>query len=123
LFPDAFAKLYNPIAGIITVNWSIVACGITSPIILHNKDGTSQYWFAMQVVNSNIPVASLEVCTDGYTWQPTTRADYNFFENQSGFGTTTLDVRITSITGSTITVKGVSVSSGSSTTASSNFES
>jgi expansin (peptidoglycan-binding protein) len=77
----------------------------------------------MQVVNSNLPVTKLEVSTDsGSTWQSTTRSSYNYFENQSGFGTDTVDVRVTAEGGSQITVKNVSVSSGSSVTASSNFE-
>lgn len=122
LFENAFAELAATSVGVINVDWTIVECGIDSPIILQNKDGTSQYWFAMQVVNSNVPVKSLEVSTDGgNTWQSTTRAYYNYFENSSGFGTDTVDVRVTSITGKSIVVNNVSCSSGSSTTASSNF--
>jgi expansin len=76
----------------------------------------------MQVVNSNVPVKSLEVSTDGAkTWQPTVRRDYNFFENPSGFGVDVVDVRITSITGETIVINNVSSASESSTTGNSNF--
>lgn len=76
----------------------------------------------MQVVNANVPVASLEVSTDGgNTWRSTTRKYYNYFENQSGFGTDTVDVRVTSVLGGTVTVKDVSVDSGVSVTASKNF--
>lgn len=76
----------------------------------------------MQVLNANLPVQSLEVSTDGgNTWQPTTRQNYNFFENASGFGTDSVDVKVTSITGSSVVVNGVSVASGASATASSNF--
>ena len=99
-----------------------MTCGITTPIVLHNKSGTSQYWFSMQVVNANEPVKSLEVSTDsGKTWQSTTRKDYNFFEYQSGFGTQTVDVKVTSTTGKTITVSNVSVEADSQHKASSNF--
>jgi len=88
---------------------------------LKNKEGTSQYWFSMQVVNANEAVESLEVSTDsGSNWQSTTRSFYNFFENSSGFGTDTVDVRVTGTSGKTVVVKSVSVSSGSSTTASGN---
>ncbi|OJJ48275.1 hypothetical protein ASPZODRAFT_140583 [Penicilliopsis zonata CBS 506.65] len=122
LFEDAFAELADISTGVIDVEWSYVACGIDTPIQLKNKDGTSEYWFAMQVVNANEPVASLEVSTDGgSTWQSTTRATYNYFENESGFDTDTVDVRVTSTTGSVITVSDVSVASDSTTTASSNF--
>jgi expansin (peptidoglycan-binding protein) len=122
LFPDAFAKLAEPSKGIIDVTWSVVDCGITSPITLKNKEGTSKYWFAMQVVNSNVAVSKLEVSTNGgSTWQPTTRTEYNYFQNASGFGTDTVDVKITSTKGKSITVKGVSVAASSTKTAPSNF--
>lgn len=76
----------------------------------------------MQVVNANGAVESLEVSTDnGSTWQETTRSDYNFFENSSGFGTDTVDVRVTGVDGGVITVKNVSVASGESVTADGNF--
>lgn len=76
----------------------------------------------MQVVNSNRAVSKLEVSTDsGKTWKATTRTNYNFFENSSGFGTSTVDVRVTSASGGTITVSKVSVASDSKATAASNF--
>lgn len=76
----------------------------------------------MQVVNANEPVKSLEVSTDGgSTWQATTRAEYNFFENSSGFGTSSVDVRVTSTSGSTVVVKDVGVGSDATTKAGSNF--
>lgn len=76
----------------------------------------------MQVVNANEPVDALEVSVDGgATWQPTTRQPYNFFENPSGFGADTFDVRVTSSTGKVVTVEGVGIASDLETTAGSNF--
>ncbi|KAG8168364.1 hypothetical protein KVR01_001113 [Diaporthe batatas] len=122
LFQDGFAKIGSIPAGRIATSYTEIPCGISSPIVLHNKSGTSAYWFSMQVVNSNMPVSKLEVSTDGgKTWQATTRTDYNFFEKSSGFGTSTVDVRVTSTSGSTITVSKVSVASDSKATAASNF--
>ncbi|KAI7786487.1 hypothetical protein LA080_003731 [Diaporthe eres] len=122
LFQDGFAKIGSISAGKIATSYTKIACGITSPIVLHNKSGTSAYWFSMQVVNSNTPVSKLEVSTDGgSTWQATTRTNYNFFENSSGFGTSTVDVRVTSASGGTIQVSKVSVASDSKVTAASNF--
>ncbi|KAF3760604.1 expansin-related, partial [Cryphonectria parasitica EP155] len=122
LFEDAFLELGTASEGIIDISYTFVSCGITSPIVLVNKSGTSAYWFSMQVVNSNEAVESLEVSTDGgSTWQSTTRSTYNFFENSSGFGTDTVDVRVTSTSGGTITVSDVSVASEASATAASNF--
>ncbi|EFX06552.1 extracellular cellulase [Grosmannia clavigera kw1407] len=122
LFQNAFAELADISKGVISTSYSFVECGISSPIVLHSKSGTSAYWFSMQVINANEGVAKFEVSTDGgSTWQSTTRSDYNFFENASGFGTSTVDVRITSTSGTTIEVSSVSVASDSQTTASSNF--
>jgi expansin (peptidoglycan-binding protein) len=122
LFPDAFAKLASPSKGEIDVSWDIVPCGITSPIILKNKEGTSKYWFSMQVMNSNVSVSKLEVSTDGgKTWKATTRKEYNYFENPAGFGAETVDVKVTSKSGSAIVVKSVSIAPKSTKTGPSNF--
>ncbi|KAF1947117.1 barwin-like endoglucanase [Clathrospora elynae] len=124
LFPAPFARLADPSKGVIPVSWNFVPCGITTPIVLRNKEGTSKYWFSMQVVNSNVGVTKLEVSTDaGKTWMATTRKDYNFFENPSGFNVDSLDVRVTSVGGNTIVVKGVSVAANSQKTAGGNFAS
>ncbi|RDW74328.1 putative extracellular cellulase CelA/allergen Asp F7-like [Aspergillus mulundensis] len=122
LFESAFTTLASASEGQIPISYSFTSCAITSPLVLRNKSGTSAYWFSMQVVNANGPVKALEVSTDsGSTWQSTTRSDYNYFENSSGFGTDSVDVRVTGADGGVITVKNVSVASGESVTADGNF--
>jgi expansin (peptidoglycan-binding protein) len=122
LFPNAFAKLATPSTGEINVKWNIVPCGITSLIVLKNKEGTSKYWFSMQVMNSNVAVAKLKVSVDGgKTWKATTRKDYNYFENAAGFGTDTVDVKVTATSGSAIVVKSMGIAPQSTKTGPSNF--
>ncbi|CAI7671260.1 unnamed protein product [Penicillium viridicatum] len=122
LFQDAFAELSDISAGIIQTTWSYVSCDLDGPLKLKNKEGTSAYWFSMQVVNANEAVTALEVSTDGgSSWKSTTRTYYNFFENTAGFGTSTVDVRITGASGKTVVVKDVGVSSGNEVTAGSNL--
>jgi expansin len=124
LFPNAFSALANPTVGVIDLTWSYITCPITSPLQLHNKEGVSAYWFSMQVVNANKRVTSLEVSTDGgSTWQSTTRQSYNFFENSSGFGTSSVDVKVTSIDGDVVIVNNVEVTPDLVVTASANFPS
>lgn len=124
LFPEAFSTLAEPSKGIIPIAWSYVDCPITSPLQLHQKEGVSVYWFSMQVVNADKAVSKLEVSTDGgSTWQGTTRQTYNFFENPSGFGVKTMDIKVTSSDGEVVIVKNVEVGAGSSVTADSNFAS
>jgi expansin (peptidoglycan-binding protein) len=107
---------------VIDIDWSYVSCDLDGPIKLKNKEGTSAYWFSMQVINANEAVTKLEVSTDGgSSWQSTTRMNYNYFENSSGFGTDTLDVRVTGSSGKTVVVKDVGCASGSEVTASSNL--
>ncbi|KAJ2903720.1 putative extracellular cellulase protein [Zalerion maritima] len=122
LFQDAFEQLGDASDGIISTSYRLVECGIASPIVLHNKSGTSAYWFSMQVVNANVPVDALEFSTDGgSTWTGTERQDYNFFEYSSGSGTDSVKVRVTSTTGSVVEVSDVTVESDAQVTASSNF--
>ncbi|KAF5249605.1 hypothetical protein FANTH_5112 [Fusarium anthophilum] len=121
LFPDAF-KAVGGTDGIVKTSYKFVECGITSPLVLHNKEGTSANWFSIQVVNANEPVKSVQVSTDGgSTWKSTERKDYNFFENPAGFGKTSVDVKVTSSTGKSVVVKNVGVTAGAQYKASSNF--
>ncbi|KAI0456605.1 RlpA-like double-psi beta-barrel-protein domain-containing protein-containing protein [Xylaria acuta] len=122
LFENAFKVLSPSSTDLLPTSYTFVDCPFSSPLILHNKSGTSPYWFSMQVVNANEAVSKLEVSTDGgSTWQSTTRQDYNFFENSSGFRTDTVTVRVTGESGSTIVVENVSVASDLQVTAGSNF--
>ncbi|KAH7122680.1 RlpA-like double-psi beta-barrel-protein domain-containing protein-containing protein [Dendryphion nanum] len=122
LFQNGFEKIGTLSAGIIKISYDFVPCGITSPIVLKNKEGTSPYWFSMQVMNGNTGVSKLEVSTDGgKTWKATQRQPYNFFENSAGFGTQSVDVKVTSIDGKTVVTKGVSIQAGKLTTAGGNF--
>jgi expansin (peptidoglycan-binding protein) len=122
LFQDAFAELSDISAGVIDITYSAVSCDLEGPLKLKNKEGTSAYWFSMQVINANEPVTKLEVSTDGGSnWQSTTRTDYNYFENSSGFGTDSVTVRVTGESGTTVVVKNVGSESGSEITAGSNL--
>ena len=104
------------------MDWNIVDCPISSPLQLHNKDGASQYYFSMQVVNANKAVQSLDVSTDGgNTWKPTERKYYNFFELGGGAGAPTASIRVTSTDGQQVVVDNVDLGSGVSTTAGGNF--
>ncbi|KAF7716727.1 Expansin [Penicillium ucsense] len=108
LFQNAFAELSALSAGIIPISWEYTSCDLSGPLSLKNKVGTSKYWFSMQVVNANEPVTKLEVSTDGgNSWKSTTRTDYNYFEQSSGFGADSFDVRVTGQSGTTVVVKNV----------------
>ncbi|KAL1878967.1 hypothetical protein Plec18167_004262 [Paecilomyces lecythidis] len=123
LFPDAFQDLAALSVGVLDVQWDIIPCDIDSPLSLKAKDGSSQWWFSMQVVNANLPVKALEVSTDGgKTWQQTTRTSYNYFEKDGGFGSSNIDVRVTSESGEKLIVQNANPASNAATTATANFK-
>jgi hypothetical protein len=53
LFEEAFAQIADPAQGRIDTQWEFTPCGIASPLQVHLKDGASQWWFSVQVMNAN----------------------------------------------------------------------
>lgn len=98
LSQQAFAKLADPAEGRVSVRWRMVPCDVQGPVRYHFKDGSSQYWTAIQVRNHRVPVARLEYSKNG-TWVNVTRESYNYFVEPSGMGTGPLKLRVTSSDG------------------------
>jgi expansin (peptidoglycan-binding protein) len=111
--------------GPIDINWNIVSCRFSAPLAVQNKEGTSQYWFSMQVQNANFPIVTLQVSTDyGNTWQDTVSRDYNFFEKPNtgggGFGTQKVDIKITCFNDNVVYLRDIDVNERSKTWADAN---
>jgi expansin (peptidoglycan-binding protein) len=122
LYENAFEQLAEKQKGIINVSWDFVPCGISGPIVLKNKEGTSPYWFSIQVMNANVGVSKVEVSIGGgASWKAMARKEYNFFENPAGFGKDTMDVKVTGVSGKSVVVKGVTVTPSALKTASANL--
>jgi len=86
------------------------------------KSGSSQYYFAAQVVNAKRRTAKLQVSTNqGKTWMGTERQDYNFFNINSGTGTNSAWVKVTSHVGTTVVIKDVPMTGDAITKASKNY--
>ncbi len=96
LSQEAFAKIADVSAGKVPITWSLVPCAVQGPVQYHFKDGSSQWWTAIQVRNHKVPVSKLEVQVEGGAWTDVSRADYNYFVAQSGVGPDPFQVRITS---------------------------
>jgi expansin len=99
---QAFAKIAPISAGRVAITWTFVACDVTGPVSYRYKDGSNQWWTAVQVLNSRLPVSKLEYSPDGSSWNATQRQDYNYFLAGSGFGPNPVKVRITAIDGQTL---------------------
>ncbi|MCO1574322.1 hypothetical protein M8C13_00935 [Crossiella sp. SN42] len=85
LTKEAFARLADPMVGEISVTWKLLSPGMSSGISLRYKDGSSQWWCGIQVVNHRNPVARLEVRAGG-GWKQLRRTDYNYFLSEDGAG-------------------------------------
>jgi expansin (peptidoglycan-binding protein) len=84
---QAFAAIADISAGRVPITWQVVPCAVSGNLAYRYKEGSSQYWTAIQVRNHRLPVKSLEVELGG-AWQTVARSDYNYFVDAMGVGTT-----------------------------------
>jgi expansin (peptidoglycan-binding protein) len=101
LSEEAFAKIADVSAGNVPITWSVVACDVTGNLEYVYKDGSSQWWTAIQVRNSKWAIESLEWKDDG-AWSMLARQSYNYFLDSSGVGPSPIQVRVTAVTGEQI---------------------
>jgi expansin (peptidoglycan-binding protein) len=98
LSPQAFDKIGERSAGRIAITWTPVACAVVGNVSYRYKEGSSQYWTAIQVRNHRLPIAKLELRKNG-TWVSVHREAYNYFIEPSGAGPGPVNVRITAMDG------------------------
>ncbi len=101
LSPNAFAKIGNVSDGKINISWKVVKAPITGNFSYRIKEGSSQWWAAIQVRNHKYPVMKLEVQKNG-SWLNLQKMDYNHFLGEQ-LGNQPLKVRITDIRGISVT--------------------
>jgi len=102
LSQEAFAKIADVSAGNVPITWQVVACDVQGPVAYYIKDGSSQYWTAIQVRNSRWAIDQLEWKTGSAAYAAVTRADYNYFVIDQGVGPGPYMVRITASTGAVL---------------------
>ena len=98
LSPEAFAAVGNLVDGNIPISWQLISTSMTGSIALRYKDGSSQWWTAVQVRNHRNPVATLEV-KKGTSWEALSRTDYNYFLAPWGLGVGYHTFRLTDVFG------------------------
>jgi expansin len=109
---SAFAKIADPAAGRVKVRWRVVTCDVRGPVSYRFKEGSSEYWTAIQVRNHLLPISRLEYKKNG-AWVNMPRTSYNYFLEEKGVGTTgALQLRLTAQDGQTLedTLPGVTSS-------------
>lgn len=97
LSQQAYAKVAPPESPEVTMRWRLVSCAVEGPIKYHIKEGSSQYWAAIQLRNHRLPVHKMEWLKEG-AWVEVKRESYNYFV-QPGMGPGPVRLRVTASSG------------------------
>ncbi|MCY8810538.1 Expansin-YoaJ [Bacillus atrophaeus] len=100
LSPNAFKTIGDMSKGKINVKWRVVKGPVKGHFSYRIKEGSSQWWAAIQVRNHKYPVMKMEYYKSG-KWIGMEKMDYNHFVS-TNLGTNSLKVRITDIRGKTV---------------------
>jgi expansin (peptidoglycan-binding protein) len=108
LSPQAFERIAPLEQGRVPISWRYVACDVKGPIRYHFKDGSNQWWTAVQVRNHRHAIAKLEVKKNG-NFVAVSREDYNYFVDASGFGPGPFSFRVTDVYGGVVEDEGIAL--------------
>lgn len=112
LSQQAFALIADPVAGRVPITWRIVSPELAGPITYRFKEGSSQWWTAVQIRNHRNPIRKVEYKNAGGTFVELPRFSYNYFIAESGMGPGPYTLRVTDIYGNTLTDAGVPLTIG-----------
>lgn len=99
LSPQAFSLIADTARGRVPITWHIIPCEVTGPIEYHFKEGSNQWWTAVQIRNHRHPVLSLEYLNSETIFVPVNRVQYNYFVETAGMGPGPYTFRVTDIYG------------------------
>ncbi|ADU06985.1 Rare lipoprotein A [Micromonospora sp. L5] len=107
LSPEAFARIADPVQGVVKVSYrAVVNPRLSGPLTFRMKEGSSQWWFAVLVGDHGNPLRSVEVRQNG-SWRAAQRQDYNYWLIASGAGPGPYEIRVTDVYGHRATATGI----------------
>ena len=65
LSQEAFSQIADLPLGRVPITWQVVSPALPGPIAYHFKDGSNQWWTAVQIRNHRNPIARLEYSNSG----------------------------------------------------------
>jgi len=104
LSPEAFDHLAQRSLGRVPIKWKYVPCSFSTPstpLSYRFKEGSSQYWTAVQVRNHRYRIATFEYLKDG-AYVRVARESYNYFVEPHGMGVGPYTFRTTDVYGQVV---------------------
>jgi expansin (peptidoglycan-binding protein) len=106
---EAFARIAEPSQGRVSIQWQPVACEGLGTLSFRFKEGSSQWWTAIQVLDHRLPVRSLEARLDDGRWVTLERQSYNYFVAARGLGAGPYTLRVTASDGQQLVEEGIAL--------------
>jgi expansin (peptidoglycan-binding protein) len=92
----------------VSITWQVVSPDLTGSIAYQFKDGSNQWWTAVQIRNHRNPIAKLEYLNMGGQWITVPRTSYNYFvQTNPGMGPGPYTFRVTDSYGNVLTDSGI----------------
>jgi expansin (peptidoglycan-binding protein) len=105
---EAFALIADLPQGVVSITWQVVSPALTGPIAYHFKDGSNQWWTAVQIRNHRNPIAKMEYLQAGSLWVAVPRTSYNYFvQTNPGMGPGPYTFRVTDSYGNVLSDSGI----------------
>ena len=109
---STFQVIAELVKGRVPISWRIVSPDISGPIRYQFKEGSSQWWTAVQIRNHRNPIAKLEFRDTNGQFVAMERQSYNYFlrpgANQ-GLGPGPYIFRVTDSYGNVLTDSGIAL--------------
>jgi expansin (peptidoglycan-binding protein) len=103
----AFSCIADTTRGRVPISWRLIPCPVSGPIVYHFKDGSNQWWTAVQIRNHRYPVLFVEYRDANGDFVDVPRTDYNYFVKADGMGPGPYTLRVTDLFGHVLVDSGV----------------
>lgn len=107
LSPQAFEQIADLSAGRVDISWQYVPCAVQGPIEYRFKEGSNQWWTALQIRNHRHRIAKLEYQDGSGAFISVGRETYNYFVEPAGMGPGPYVLRVTDVLGNVLTDTGI----------------
>jgi len=95
---EAFAMIADPIDGRVPISWKYVPCQTSETIKINFKEGSSEFWTAIQFRDIEHGISTMEYLNNSDQWIAVNRELFNFFIETSGISSP-MTLRATSVLG------------------------